>query len=171
MIRLPWVLRVFDATLLAIAEIITVQIIATRLWRTPLRTHTLADHLCLWAAEFSKQRRATSSREWSPLGRRRKIRLLSKRPNSSRRTSEQEQDRWSFRRSLARHVADVHEVIHFHAGGRRAALLGASWGAVLGKARHRALMPVLSLARLRSAACWALPPAPAKRADVATIVA
>jgi hypothetical protein len=39
MIGLPWVLRVFDATLLAIAQIITAQMIAIRLWRTPLRTH------------------------------------------------------------------------------------------------------------------------------------
>jgi pimeloyl-ACP methyl ester carboxylesterase len=35
------------------------------------------------------------------------------------------------RLTVARHVADLHEVVTFHAGGRQHALLGASWGAML----------------------------------------
>jgi pimeloyl-ACP methyl ester carboxylesterase len=33
--------------------------------------------------------------------------------------------------TVARHVADLHEVVTFYAGGRPPALLGASWGAML----------------------------------------
>ena len=35
------------------------------------------------------------------------------------------------RLTVARHVADLHEVINFYAGRCRPALLGASWGAML----------------------------------------